>query len=97
MSHIHPFLPLTLLLLTGAQAGDWPHWRGPNRDGTSPEDTGWERGAWPPREQWRANVGAGFTSPRSSLPSRSPLVLLAATSYTLLASFRLSDAVSRRL
>ena len=27
---------------------DWPHWRGPNRNGIVAEGSGWERGNWPP-------------------------------------------------
>jgi outer membrane protein assembly factor BamB len=43
---------------------DWPHWRGPNRNGTVAEDSGWEAGIWPPRTPlWKANVGEGGTSP----------------------------------
>jgi outer membrane protein assembly factor BamB len=44
-------------------AGDWPQWRGPNRDGLSRE-TGL-RTAWPaagPRVLWRKPVGRGFSS-----------------------------------
>jgi outer membrane protein assembly factor BamB len=42
----------------------WPQWRGPNRDGISPE-TGWRKD-WPaegPRQLWRAEVGVGMSSP----------------------------------
>ena len=56
-------LAAALLLAAGLPAADWPHWRGPNRDGTTPEESGWERNAWPPRELWRTNVGIGSTSP----------------------------------
>ncbi|MCG8606428.1 PQQ-like beta-propeller repeat protein [bacterium] len=41
---------------------DWPQWRGPNRDGLSPE-TGLLKN-WPengPEELWRISVGAGFS------------------------------------
>src|SRR5208283_3611370 len=42
---------------------DWPQWRGPNRDNTSPE-TGlaldWAE--MPPAELWRINVGPGYAS-----------------------------------
>jgi len=58
-----PFI-LALLLLTGSgHAADWPHWRGPNRNGTTPEDSRWSRHGWPPKEVWRKNVGTGSTSP----------------------------------
>jgi hypothetical protein len=45
------------------QAGDWPHWRGPQRNGISTE-TGW-RDSWPkegPPSAWKASVGLGFSS-----------------------------------
>jgi hypothetical protein len=45
-------------------AGDWSQWRGPNRDGVSPEK-GWRKD-WPaagPKKLWTANVGVGMTSP----------------------------------
>ena len=44
-------------------ADDWPHWRGPARDGVSAE-TGW-MDTWPkggPPIAWRAEVGTGFSS-----------------------------------
>lgn len=48
----------------GASAGEWPQWRGPNRDDRSP-DTGLLQ-QWPaagPTLKWRANgLGAGFSS-----------------------------------
>ena len=48
----------------GLAAEDWPHWRGPNRDGTTGEDSGWQSGAWPPAKKlWQVNVGQGSTSP----------------------------------
>jgi len=46
-----------------AFAADWPHWRGPQRNGVSSE-TGWQD-TWPadgPRIAWRAKVGLGFSS-----------------------------------
>ena len=46
-----------------AVADDWPHWRGPNRDGTTAESSGYGDGTWPNRELWHANVGDGGTSP----------------------------------
>jgi outer membrane protein assembly factor BamB len=55
----------TFLPVRGAQeAGDWPQWRGPRRDGTAPDSTRtWN---WPkegPRRLWTAQVGIGFSSP----------------------------------
>ena len=43
--------------------GDWPEWRGPNRDGISTE-SGWQT-AWPeggPEVMWEASVGMGYSS-----------------------------------
>jgi len=64
---MHSSSPIcTLLLLTWmstAAAGDWPHWRGPTRDGISPEAQ-WSHD-WPaqgPRMLWSTNVGTGFSS-----------------------------------
>jgi outer membrane protein assembly factor BamB len=47
-----------------AAAADWPHWRGPTRDGKTPEDSRWERSAWPPKETvWSGAFGVGSSSP----------------------------------
>jgi len=52
------------LIAAAAPAADWPHWRGPNRNGTTPEDSGFDKGGWPPEgPAWKANVGGGGTSP----------------------------------
>jgi outer membrane protein assembly factor BamB len=52
------------LAVMAASAADWPQWRGPARNGTSPE-TGWFA-AWPegqtPRIAWRRSVGKGHSS-----------------------------------
>jgi len=43
---------------------DWPHWRGPRRNGVVPLDSGWETGSWPPRRRaWETKVGSGASSP----------------------------------
>ena len=61
--------PLVLALLLGLIAAtriaakDWPHWRGPDRNGLSAE-TGWLE-HWPtsgPAIAWKAQVGLGFSS-----------------------------------
>ena len=60
------FLVLTgslALRIAAASAGDWPHWRGPNRNGVSGE-INWQH-LWPadgPKVAWRAEVGQGFSS-----------------------------------
>lgn len=45
------------------QSADWPHWRGPDRNGISTE-TGWFSNGSDAtiREVWRASVGIGFSS-----------------------------------
>lgn len=62
-----PRLPLLVALACGipllAQAGDWPQWRGPHRDGVS-DETRWVA-TWPaagPRILWKAEVGKGCAS-----------------------------------
>ncbi len=44
---------------------DWPHWRGPDRNGTTPELSGYDAKAWPPGDPlWtRTLPGTGETSP----------------------------------
>jgi outer membrane protein assembly factor BamB len=52
---------VSALLLTAA---DWPHWRGPTRDGLSPEPSGLKDGKWNVgKPLWSGNVGEGSTSP----------------------------------
>ena len=50
------------LATVAAPAADWPQWRGPARDGISPESSGYPAG-WPPKRLWEKNVGVGCTSP----------------------------------
>lgn len=54
---------LTLLLAAAAGAADWPQYRGPNFDGSSPETlrTNWT--ARPPVEVWRKTLAPGWSSP----------------------------------
>jgi len=56
------FCLCALLLAWAARAEDWPQWRGPKRDGTSPEQisTHWDTNG--PTVLWRASVGTGFSS-----------------------------------
>ena len=53
---------LALLAFGTTLAADWPHWRGPNRDGISAE-TGWSTPkSASPKVVWKAAVGTGFAS-----------------------------------
>ena len=46
------------------RAEDWPHWRGPQRNGIVTEDSGWKAGKWlVAAALWGKNVGKGGTSP----------------------------------
>jgi outer membrane protein assembly factor BamB len=52
-----------LLVALPAAAQDWPHWRGPDRNGISRE-TGWQD-RWPssgPPLLWKGQVGTGYSS-----------------------------------
>lgn len=55
---------LCLALAGRALAADWPHWRGPGRNGVTEEPSGWKGGKWPgEKPQWTSQVGAGASSP----------------------------------
>lgn len=55
-------VPALLILVLAAQ--DWPHWRGPDRNGIVTEPSGWGTAAWPVKDPlWTKNVGEGNTSP----------------------------------
>ena len=57
-------LAASVAVAVPAASADWPHWRGPHRNGIVPHDSGWEAGLWPPsKPAWETNVGAGATSP----------------------------------
>lgn len=54
---------LSLPSPAAAASADWPQWRGPNRDGVSPEtnvQTNWPTGG--PRVLWKQIIGRGFSS-----------------------------------
>ena len=56
-------LLITLATAPTALTHDWPHWRGPDRNGTSTESN-WLH-EWPadgPKVAWKAEVGLGFSS-----------------------------------
>jgi outer membrane protein assembly factor BamB len=56
--------PVLLLLLLAQAAQDWPHWRGPERNGIVAEPSGWGGAGWPvDAPAWTAKVGDGNTSP----------------------------------
>jgi outer membrane protein assembly factor BamB len=45
-------------------SGDFPHWRGPNRNDIVTESSGWSNGKWlSDKPAWTANVGSGASSP----------------------------------
>jgi len=53
-----------MVSLNIGEAADWPHWRGPNRDGVAPGVALPEKWpADPPKEKWKAFVGLGFSGP----------------------------------
>src|SRR4029077_11301900 len=56
---LFPQLVLALYLMpVSAIAANWPHWRGPNRNDQSAEDSGWDSHAWPvDKALWSTNVG----------------------------------------
>jgi outer membrane protein assembly factor BamB len=56
-------LALIILGPFTTSGGDWPCWRGPDRNGISTEK-GWQT-QWPaegPKQLWKASVGTGFSS-----------------------------------
>ncbi|MDX1934423.1 MAG: PQQ-binding-like beta-propeller repeat protein [Capsulimonadales bacterium] len=63
--HLFGAACVALLTLSAGTVGatDWPQWRGPNRDGISPETglpSSFPTGG--PKRLWSVNVGAGFSS-----------------------------------
>ncbi len=68
MTHSHRFpiatsLCLFVVLASCVLAGDWPQWRGPNRDGKAAGFTA--PAEWPQKltEKWKATVGTGDATP----------------------------------
>lgn len=52
------------LSTAAANAADWPHWRGLERNGHTAENSGWEAGAWPlPGPAWSTQLGQGCSAP----------------------------------
>jgi outer membrane protein assembly factor BamB len=55
---------LFLAILLNIQAGDWPQWRGPNRDGHAAPDQSISPAAFQnPVAKWKIQIGGGFSSP----------------------------------
>ena len=54
---------LSLLVATLAAGADWPCWRGPSDNDTTPEASGWPMPNWPGDPVWTQEVGEGATSP----------------------------------
>lgn len=55
---------LIAALASSAQADDWPHWRGPNRNDVIANSSGFNGGQWVAQKPvWEAQVGEGSTSP----------------------------------
>ena len=54
---------VTATLAAQTRPGDWPQWRGPNRDGVVQSFT--EPKTWPERltRKWKVDVGLGYASP----------------------------------
>lgn len=52
---------MQLLLAVSTRADEWPHFRGPNRDGVISSESGLPR--WNPQHAWTARVGEGGSSP----------------------------------
>jgi outer membrane protein assembly factor BamB len=50
-----------LAAVVNASASDWPQWRGPARNGSSPEQINTNWPAAGPKTLWRASVGTGFS------------------------------------
>src|SRR5947208_16280565 len=57
-------LASALALTLSAFAADWPHWRGPDRNGITDESSGWTGEQWlADKPAWTATVGEGASSP----------------------------------
>ena len=57
-------LATALIAVLPACGSDWPHWRGPTRNGLTPEPSGWDGNSWLARNPvWSKKVGRGASSP----------------------------------
>lgn len=53
-----------LALHSALAAEDWPHWRGPTRNGHTPDSSGWNGRSWlSEKPLWEAAVGEGASAP----------------------------------
>jgi outer membrane protein assembly factor BamB len=52
-----------LAIASTLSAAEWPGWRGPDRDGSLPEE--WSCSSWPEEleHRWQISVGGGYSSP----------------------------------
>ena len=57
------FLVVLVLTFSTAFADDWPHWRGPARDGIVQESSGYSGGKWALKSLWKKPFGLGGSSP----------------------------------
>jgi len=51
------------LMSIAARAASWPQHRGPDRNGITSEQSGWNGSSWQLTKLWQVNVGMGCTSP----------------------------------
>src|SRR5262245_24513278 len=57
-------LALAITACSETHAADWPHWRGPTRNGLTTESSGWDGTGWlDEKPAWTAQVGEGASSP----------------------------------
>jgi outer membrane protein assembly factor BamB len=63
IKRLSAFTLIAFCLNVSLQAGDWPGWRGPSRNGISPE-TGlnWSWSSTGPKTLWTSSVGKGYSS-----------------------------------
>jgi outer membrane protein assembly factor BamB len=52
-----------IVAMAATPGADWPQHRGPNRNGITSEQSGWNGRNWPIGKVWQTRVGDGCTSP----------------------------------
>lgn len=61
---IHSLVLIFWLAWTwSVDAGDWPHWRGPDRNAVSAERSGWDGVNWPMKLVWETKAASGSSAP----------------------------------